>query len=306
MNKYRIQLKLHTLAKCAPKENGSWDSFTFEDTRFEHWYFTFGGGHKGDAWLVSSNVLASNFRKAEEIFAKKLHDIVPKIAFISQCYTEYLGEPFLIHKEGSNAAYFRYVRDRKATPLHFNDKSLEALRRLAINDISNEFFYYWNDMVNSTGYSSKLLLMCSALEALEKSNLNKKNKHHFREDILGKALKEKIYADNNRGIRHRLVHGEYFSAETDQENYLDQIYRKVIKYFNDNLFEKKLISERVVNPQRNPYGNKEQWSGWLKNVDEKNIQFDLRATTDEWDKNGLDGSETIEIILLSEAEINDY
>ena len=32
--------------------------------------------------------------------------------------------------------------------------------------IPDEFFWYWNDATNSTGYASKLLLMLSAVETL--------------------------------------------------------------------------------------------------------------------------------------------
>ena len=45
-------------------------------------------------------------------------------------------------------------------------KALLAL--LGCPQIPEEFFYYWNDAVNSTGYSSKLVLMFSAIEALVK------------------------------------------------------------------------------------------------------------------------------------------
>lgn len=257
-------------------------------------------------------------KSADKKFTKKLNNVLPKIAFISQCYTERLGESYLIHKLDSNIARFRYSRGCNGVNLYFDNNSLEALTILnKEQNISNEFFYYWNDMLNSTGYSSKLLLICSSLEALAKSNLNltydqikrkpnktenKKIRNFIETKILGKRLGKKLYANQDVGIRHRLTHGSYFSQTKDKkENYLNQIYEKVIQYFNKNVLKKSLI-ESITNPQRSPYGNKEGYTIWLKS---ETSQFDLKELVNECDKKrGIDNIENFEILSDSDVEEN--
>ena len=46
------------------------------------------------------------------------------------------------------------------------DHQQALVRLLADPSIPEEFYYYWNDVVNAVGYTPKLLLMCSAIECL--------------------------------------------------------------------------------------------------------------------------------------------
>lgn len=66
----------------------------------------------------------------------------------------------------------------------------EALGRLLADDsISEEFYYYWNDVVNAVGYTPKLLLMCAALECLTRTGHGEKDFVKL-ERILGKEQEE--------------------------------------------------------------------------------------------------------------------
>jgi hypothetical protein len=134
-------------------------------------------------------------------------------------------------------------------------------------------------MLNTVGYPAKLLLICSALEALGKAL--GKDKGEFRKEILGADLRNKIFENGNQGIRHRLTHGEYFS-EKDGEDYLAQIYEKMIGYFNENILKKNLI-RNVVHPQRHPWGNKKGGRYHLKK--QPDATFDLREMIKVCDKN---------------------
>jgi len=96
-------------------------------------------------------------------------------------------------------------------------------------------------MVNAIGYAAKLLLFFAALDSL--APLNKRRAKY--DEILGKELAEKVLKGNDLGIRHRLVHGNYFSQELDKENYLDLAYAKVIKYFNEKIFGDELITKKL-------------------------------------------------------------
>lgn len=278
MNNYGFQLKLHTLALCAVVERRSYDTFEFAGMKFTHWDFNFAEGHKPGAWLIATEIQAPTIREASKNFFVALNDLIPKIAMISQCYTEYQDEPFLIHRLDSDIAFFHYTKAYSGVPLSFDADSREALALLKDAKISNEFFYYWNDMLNTPGYPAKLLLIFSALEALGKAL--GKDKGEFRKEVLGDELRKKIFENGNQGIRNRLTHGEYFS-EKDGEDYLAQIYEKMIGYFNENILKKNPI-RNVVHPQRHPWGNKKVGKYYLKKTPD--ATFDLREMIKVCDK----------------------
>jgi len=282
MNKniYKIEHKITTLAKNAvpDKNKNSYHTFSIKDITFKHWEFDIKDGWLKNAWLAKSEVTSSSFLKAINSFRKKLWKIIPRIALISQSYIEYHFEPFIVHKKDSDKAFFHYIRDRKSSGLMFMEKEKQALDELLTSTkIPDEFYYYWNDAVNTFGYSAKLLLMFSALEALAK----KRDKGKFRKPIdlyshiLGKGLANKIFTQTV-GLRHRLVHGEYLSPKQDgKRNYLDLIHKKVISFFNKKVLSKPLLSENVVNPQRHFYGTKSEWYHFVQRVD-NGTNFELK------------------------------
>ena len=58
----------------------------------------------------------------------------------------------------------------------FVEPHLAALKRLLVDSsIPEEFYYYWNDVVNAIGYTPKLLLMCSAIECLTRTGRRRKD-----------------------------------------------------------------------------------------------------------------------------------
>src|SRR3990167_7450682 len=288
-NIYEIQYKILTLAKNAvpDKEKGSYHTFSAMDITFEHCEFNIRDGWLENAWLARGEISSINFLKAINTFRKKLWKIVPRIALISQSYIEYHSEPFIVHKKDSDEVFFHYTQDRESGGLMFMEKEKQALDELlASTKVPDEFYYYWNDAVNALGYSAKLLLMFSALEALAK----KRDKSKFRQPIdlyshiLGKRLANKIFAQTI-GLRHRLVHGEYLSPKQDgKKNYLDLIHKKIISFFNKKNLSKPLLSEDVVNPQRHFYGSKSEWHRFVKKID-GGTTFELKdllsETTDD-------------------------
>lgn len=284
-NIYKIEHKITTLAKNAvpDKNKNSYHIFSIGDIIFEHWDFNIRDGWLENAWLVKCDVSSHSFLKALNSFRKKLWKIIPRIALISQSYIEYHFEPFVVHKKYSNNAFFHYTKDIESGGLMFMEKEKQALDELlAFSEISDEFYYYWNDAVNTFGYSAKLLLMFSALEALAK----KRDKTKFRKPIdlyahiLGKRLANIIFTPTT-GLRHRLVHGEYLSPKQDgKKNYLNLIHKKVISFFNKKIFSRPLLSEDVVNPQRHFYGSKSEWHRFVKRVD-SGTNFELKALLSE-------------------------
>lgn len=284
-NIYKIEHKITTLAQNAvpDKSKNSYHIFSIGDITFEHWNFNIRDGWLENAWLAKSEVKNSSFLKAINSFRKGLWKIVPRIALISQSYIEYHFEPFVVHKKDSDTAFFHCTKDRESGGLMFMENEKQALdEMLASAKIPDEFYYYWNDAVNTLGYSAKLLLMFSALEALAK----KRDKKRFSKPIdlyshiLGKRLANKIFAQTI-GLRHRLVHGEYLSPKQDgKKNYLDLIHKKVISFFNKKVLSKPLLSEGVVSPQRHFYGAKSEWHRFIKRKDNGSI-FELKDILNE-------------------------
>lgn len=294
MNYYEIQSKILTLAECAVMENEKKPaSFDINGVSFSHWNFNHGDGWLGDSWLVKTEIDAENFRGALNIFSKKMSQLIPRVSLISQSYIEYLGEPFLIHKIGSDITFFRYTETVNAVGLMFMEREKEALEILLKNkEIPDEFFYYWNDAVNSTGYSAKLLLMFSAIEALTK--VNGKKDHKLVNQILGEDLANKLFAQGS-GLRHRLIHGEYFDKANDKEDYLELVHGAVMNYFNKKVFLEDLINEKVVHPQRHFFGNKKEAIVFVRKKDGSN-NFILKEMVENFDVNGFRNSSEYEFI----------
>ena len=267
LNEYKIKHKILTLSPCAVMERKEKPaSFNSDGVEFSHWDFNYRDGWLSDAWIAASSINAKNYVDAINELGKKLSRIIPRISLISQSYIEYIFEPFVVHKIGSDVAFFRYSLDVRGGGLMFMENELKALNKLlSIKEIPDTFYYYWNDAVNTAGYSSKLLIMFSALEALAK----KRDKNIFKKpidlysEILGSDLAFEIFSDGN-GLRNRLVHGEYFRNEDNGKDYLKNVHDKVISYFNNKILIESLIQENIVHPQRHFFGNKEYGNFSLK------------------------------------------
>src|SRR3989344_2963966 len=261
MKKYRIEHKILTLAHCAVMDKEKKPaSCEIEGIEFSHWDFNFRDGWKdSDAWIATTEIEAENFIDAINAFRARLNKLIPRVSLICQSYIEFTREPFIVHDVSRDIAFFEYSQDVKSGGLMFMEKERDALVELLKHDeISEPFYYYWNDAVNASGYSAKLLLMFSAMEAMAR----KRNKSVFKKPvdlytkILGKDLAIEIFADED-GLRNRLVHGEYFSGDDSGKNYLDTVHKKVVAYFNKEVFTNPFIEENVVSPQRHPFGAKQ-------------------------------------------------
>jgi hypothetical protein len=257
MNEYVIQQKLATLtynSVIALSQNYS--DFILDGVSFSHWDFSHQKGWNGEAWLIEFKVKGLNANEVAEEFYKKTINICPKIAFIGQAYTSVMSQPFIIIKNNKDI-YLDMKSFEKPISLSFGESELKALKHLLNENtllkgekIPKEFYYYWNEAVNAVGYTSKLLLLTSAIECLVKPQGTKSKKYALIAEILGEELKDVIWKQKI-GIRQRLVHGEYLSRKDTEVDYAEQIHKKVISYFNNNVFRKKLISEDVVRPHRN-------------------------------------------------------
>lgn len=298
---YRLEQRIHTLAENAiDTATSGVTGFSAEGVQFSSWPAEPPGGWwTHPYWLATTEVEADDFRQAWSIFWKKLETLVPKIALVSQCYTEYRGQPLLIRRTNPDVAFVRWTAERGATGLIFMADELQAFSALLTNSkVPDEFFWYWNDATNATGYASKLLLMLSAVEALVKIRKGKrKGQKSFCkiERILGRRLKVALWGKpgaSARALRHRLVHGEYFEPTDGRTDYFTILHRKVIRYFNRIIFRHAWIHESVVNPQRHPTDNMDQAFLFLRALG--TARLNLIDVIADLEKNGIDDPEHYE------------
>jgi hypothetical protein len=248
---YRVEQRIHTLAENVMDYATSGEpAFEAEGVTFSTWkekpndvFLT----HR--YWLAASEIETDNFRTAWQALWSRLARVVPRISLVSQCYIEYLTQPILIHRKDSDTAFLRYTVDGKGVGLSFMDQEFKALQFLLKNaGIPDEFFWYWNDATNSSGYTSKLVLMLAAVETL----VNKQNEDGTYtkdwsklEKILGKELaKDFFWGQEGRtddALRNRLIHGRYFAPQHGEKDHVNLLHRRIVTYFNEKIFGEALM-----------------------------------------------------------------
>jgi hypothetical protein len=272
-------------------------AFDVGQVRYSHWDFDHSRGWPSDFWLAAGSVEAENYKEAFMTFRRELNSVVPKIALIGQTYTDYLQQPFLIAKDGAGVGFFRYTRRKARVGLMLVEDHLRALGRLVGDaSIPEEFYYYWNDVVNAVGYTPKLLLMCAAIECLTRTGHRDRDWDKVRR-ILGSELTEDLYGtigDSSRGLRNRLAHGEYFGASHSGKDYVELIHRKIMAYFNDHILQEQLLSLDIVSPQRHIVGTLEGGSWFIKSRTGDDLTLkNVVADFEEHDVNGLERHEIV-------------
>lgn len=299
MSKYFVQYKIATLLDNAVNKGNTYDRFDFDGIQFTHWDFNFGDGWIDNAWVASGIVDAKNGIDAINYMKNKIQEIISRVSFVGQAYIEHYAQPFIVKCVDSNqsVALFYFSKERDPVPLMFQASERNIMERLMTNTlIPREFFFYWKDTMNTFGYSSKLLLMFSAIEALAKAlaSENKSSKYTEIENIVGEKLKNEIWK-SKVGLRHRLVHGEYIQ-EKDKGNYIEEIHKKVLDFFNKNILGEEKISLDVVHPQRNLfYGNGDFWFGFIESYDTED-KFDIKKVLKDFEENGINNLKEYKIL----------
>jgi hypothetical protein len=298
---YRLEQRIHTLAENAiDTATVGVTGFSAEGVQFSSWPTEPPGGWwTHPYWLATAEIEADHYVQAWNNFWGRLSGLVPRIVLVSQCYADYRGQPLLIRPTNPDVAFVRWTKERGATGLMFMDDELNAFNSLLINSqIPREFFWYWNDATNSTGYASKLLLMFSAVEALVKIRKGKRKGQKSRaklDSILGRKLRVALWGkpgDSRNALRNRLVHGEYFHQNDGQTDYFTLLHQKVIKYFNRVILHHQWIHESVVSPQRHPTDNTDQAHLFLQGIGTAKLNLvDVYA---DLNKNGIDNPENYE------------
>ncbi len=305
---YRIQHRIETLVHHAVMDNGTFETFTELGINLSLWDINWEDPWRQNYWLAEGIIEADHFNDAFGKFSRNISRICSRIALIGQCYLEYLSQPFLILKNNETFAFINYVRGEEGVGLMFMDDEREALSLLIQNSlIPEEFYFYWNDAVNTTGYSSKLLLMFSALEALVKT-AEKKIDYEKLEEIFGEELKVAIWGEKGNSddaLRNRLVHGEYFNGSDSSINFQEEVHKALINYFNREILKNDLISEDVINPQRHLLGNKMRYPNFIKA--KQSNPLTLKKILEDLDEHGIDNPQNYEFLDdTSETLMNSY
>ena len=259
--RYQLEQRIHTLAEnVVDSRTDGAPQFTVDGVTLTSWRVDPSDGYwTHPYWIASGEINAPDFNNAWQLFWRKLARIIPRISLVSQCYAEYLTQPILILRQDFDTAFLRYTVEQKGSGLMFMDQELKAFNfLLADSQIPNEFFWYWNDATNSSGYTSKLVLMLCAVETLVNKPVTKGRPEMDYDKlmtILGPELKKEFWGEEGNAthaLRHRLVHGRYFEPVDAKKNHLELLHKRIIAYFNEVIFKEKLIDENVVNPRRHP------------------------------------------------------
>lgn len=287
MNTYFIQQKIKTVAEIGPFE-GKKPALKYLDIDFLPWEFNWADGQKGNAWVAQGAESAENYHDAVISFRKKLSSIVPKIAFVSQCYMDFVSESFLVHRRNNNPENILFIHCvfGHSPGLIFMEDEVDSLNNL--DSASKEFFWYMNDCYNSTGYTAKILLLFAALENLAGKEIKTKedgqvyetyNKDVMKE-ILGDEMFGKMYGTS--GFRHKLSHGDYIDVSFSGENVVEKLHKLILGYFNKKFNTK--LDLAVVGPQRNFSGNSYYTNAFLKPKD-VDVPVDIRLFFEDFELN---------------------
>lgn len=295
--RYRVEQKIETLANIAVIQDGHIARFPVGALTLSHWDFDISRGWASNSWLAEETVEADNFKAAFQAFRGNLGRVIPRISLIGQTYIDFFWQPLLIVKKAEKLGFLRYQVKRSATGLMFVEDHREALvRLLADTSIPEAFYYYWNDVVNAVGYTPKLSLMCSAIECLVRIGPGAKDWAKL-ERVLGSELKKDLWGtpdSPNTGLRHRLIHGEYFGPNDFTKNYVELIHRRIMAYFNDHVLGASLLELEVVAPQRHFWGNVEGADRFIKRKDQGELS--LKSLLADFEENGINHLQNHELV----------
>nr|WP_281721502.1 hypothetical protein [Nitrosomonas nitrosa] len=281
---YRLEQRIHTLAHndldLIPEGQ---PGFIVEGVSFSPWRADESAGCRTHPyWLATWETETESRRKAWQLFWDKLAIIVPRISLVSQCNIDYLHQPLLILREGYDTAFLVYIKEHKGVGLTFAEEELKALQFfLRSSQIPDEFFWYWNDATNATGYTSKLVLMLVAVEALVNKSLPQGKGPPDKDwdklvQILGPELKKEFWGEeknSHNALRHRLAHGRYFGPKHGGINYVDLLHGKIVTYLNQIVLREHLIDEGVVKPQRHPFAGEYVGHSFIRSQEAAKLQL---------------------------------
>lgn len=280
MYTYNVQHKIRVLLSNNTNiSSQNPHTFTVDEVTFRPWQGDPREYWRAGEWLVEANIYAVNLEDAFKQYGLKMSRIVPRIAFVGQAYINDRMGSIFIKRDDKDFGWFRSITARDSVSLDFMDEEQEALNLLLANtDVPEAFYLYWNDAVNTTSYTGKLLLMFGAIDSFA----TRGRRRQKRVEILGEELTTEIYAED-AGLRNQLTHGEYLN-DNDGKNYVEVVHRRVLEYFNKSIIKKDILELDIVGPQRHFDENYEGLRLFVGQAEESPL-LDLRNLTKDVEEN---------------------
>ena len=283
MHTYHFQHKVRVLlsnnANIGSPTPGDGHSLTVEGVTFSSWERNPYERWKSGAWLAEADIYAKDLGDAMKKYSRTMSRIVSRIAFVGQAYINDRYGPMMVRRTDKDFAFTRSIILRDASSLDFMDEELRALELLLANkEVPDTFYFYWNDAVNTAGYTGKLMLMLGAIDSFAVRG----KRRATRMRILGEELADELYADGT-GLRNRLIHGEYLN-ETDGKNYVELIHKKVLEHFNKDIIGEDALKLDILRPQRHFDENYEGARLFIRQT-RKDYPLDIYSFVDDTEAN---------------------
>lgn len=249
-------------------------TFTVDGVTFRPWRVDPREYWRAGEWLVEASLEAATLEEVFRNYELKMSRIVPRIAFVGQAYINDRMGSIFIRRDDKDFGWLRSIVEQDPVSLDFMDEEREALDALLSNTtVPDAFYHYWNDAVNTTSYTGKLLLMFGAIDSFAMRG----KRQSKRKEVLGVEFANEIYAED--GLRNRLTHGEYLN-DSDGKNYVELAHKKVLDYFNKSILKKDILELDIVGPQRHFDENYEGMRVFVKQADSEHL-LDLRALVED-------------------------
>ncbi len=271
---YIIEHKINTIARL----HESFESLGFVVS--PHQYDIGEGTCSG--WIARTEVSARDVHVAAHQVGPELYNLVDKIAFVTQCYAVVAKEPFLIKRtDRRNEFFLRVSRVQKPVSLNFLDDQRESLKALAtFQEEQGPPFRYLREAINTTSFYPRLAMLVAALEAIAGEGKDgKTDREYIRNEVLKDSeLCDRIFKYGD-GIRNQVLHGKKIDQDLHGDiEYTDEIYRKIVRYFNAKHGTK--INTRARNTPRS-FGDYRFYDHWYQpNTSTKDVAIELASFCD--------------------------
>ena len=152
--RYLIEQRIHTLAGNAVDRSSSQGfGFTYNDVELSSWKEHSEQGYwTHQYWLARRNIEARNSKEVSREFWERLAKISSRVCLLSQCYMEWVDQPYFILRSDRNCGVLRWTKPHGPVGLMFEEAERQALEVLFQNsDVSEAFYQYWKDATNTQG-----------------------------------------------------------------------------------------------------------------------------------------------------------
>ena len=127
--RYLIEQRIHTLAENAIDRSSSQEfGFTCNEIELSPWQENPEQGYWTHRyWLARLNIEASNSKEASWKLWECLAKITSRVCLLSQCYMEWIDQPYFVLRSDRNCAVLRWTKPHGPVGLMFEENERQAL-----------------------------------------------------------------------------------------------------------------------------------------------------------------------------------